>query len=105
MRPLDRFGLERDRIRYLAPNQGNDETFYYSATRTVDRANTFRLHGIRYEVPHTDLRERKIEIRYDRAHAKNPGKPKVVYHKDQRIGSATPLDLQGNDRPPSRGEP
>ena len=47
MRPIDRFSLERERVNHLAPNQGNDETFYYETTRTVDRANTFRFHGVR----------------------------------------------------------
>ena len=61
---------------------------YYETTRTVDRANTFRLHGVRYEVPGLDLRERKIQVRHDRARAKDPRKPKVVYCKDRRVGPA-----------------
>ena len=46
-----------------------------------------------------DLRNRKITIRYDRT---NHTKPPIVYHNDQRLGPATPVDFLGNDRPPKR---
>ncbi len=96
MKPIDRFGLDLSRIRYLTPSEFNRELFYLEGTRNVRADNTFSYQGTRYEAPR-DLRNRKITIRYDRS---APTKPPIVYHNNQRLGPATPVDFLGNDRPP-----
>jgi putative transposase len=96
MKPIDRFGLDLSRIRYLTPSEFNRELFYLEATRNVRADNTFSYNNTRYEAP-CDLRNLKIAIRYDRA---NRNTPPIVYQNDHRLGPATPVDYLGNDRPP-----
>ena len=95
MRPIDRFGLDLSRLRFLTPGEANDELFYNEEARQVKNDNTFSLGGRRLEAPR-DLRGRKIQVRFDR-----PREGRViVYYKDQRMGPARPLDPVANDRPP-----
>jgi putative transposase len=91
MKPIDRFGLDLKRIKYLQPDQTNDELFFAQDDRKVKKDNTFSFQNIRYEAP-ADLREKPITIRFNRA---NPDRI-IVYYKDQRIGQATVLDLIAN---------
>jgi transposase InsO family protein len=95
MKPIDRFGMDLQRIRFLDPMAANDELFYLEDTRTVRKDNTFSIDAIRYEAPR-DLSGRQIEVRFNRA------KPDriVVFYKGERMGEATRLDLLANDRPP-----
>jgi len=65
MRPIDRFGLDLSRIRFLPPNQVNEELFYVEEDRTVLADNTFSLKSVRFEAPR-DLRSRKIQVRFVR---------------------------------------
>jgi len=65
MRPIDRFGLDLTRIRFLPPGDVNDELFFVEQDRTVLADNTFSLKNTRFEVPR-DLRSRKVQIRFDR---------------------------------------
>jgi transposase InsO family protein len=98
MRPIDRFGLDLPRIRFLPPNETNDELFYMEEERVVKKDNTFSFQARRYEPPR-DLRARKIHIRFDRA---NPLRL-VVFYKGERMGAARLLDPVQNDRPPRKG--
>ena len=41
MKPIDRFGIDLARVRFLAPSEHNDELFYAEATRKVKKDNTF----------------------------------------------------------------
>ena len=91
MRPIDRFGLDLKRIRFLPPDQVNDELFFAEDTRKVKKDNTFSFGNIRYEAP-ADLREKQITVRFDRS---RPDRI-IVYYKDQRIGLATRLDAIAN---------
>ncbi len=91
MRPIDRFGLDLKRIRFLQPDQVNDELFFAEEERKVKKDNTFSFQNIRYEVP-ADLRDKTITIRFDRSKAN----PIIVYYKSARIGIAKPLDLISN---------
>lgn len=91
MKPIDRFAFDINRIKYLDPNQANDELFYDEVTRYVKKDNTFSLKNVRYESP-VDLRDKKVQVRYDR---NNPEKI-IVYYKDIRIGEAKSLDLISN---------
>ena len=91
MKPIDRFGLDLRRIRFLPPNEANDELFYAEAERKVKKDNTFSLHNIRYETP-VDLRDKEVQIRYERHRAGTI----VIYYKGQRMGIAKPLDMIAN---------
>jgi transposase InsO family protein len=74
MKPIDRFGMDLHRIRFLNPMEANDELFFLEQTRTVRKDNTFGINNTRYEAPR-DLADREIQVRYDRA---NPGRI-IVY--------------------------
>ena len=91
MKPIDRFGVDLARIRFLSPCEDTDEMFYAQAVRTVKKDNTFSFQGVRYETP-VDLRGKKVEIRYER-HRKGPV---VIYDKGRRMGLARPLDAVAN---------
>lgn len=98
MRPLDRFGLDLSRVRFLPPSDANDELFFVEEERTVLADNTFSLKRTRYEAPR-DLRSRKVQIRFDRKHLSRA----IVYFKGERMGEAKPVDFIGNDRKPALG--
>jgi hypothetical protein len=91
MRPIDRFGLDLKRIRFLQPDQVNDELFYAEDLRKVKKDNTFSFQNMRYEPP-ADLRDKPITIRFDRSKTNCI----IVYYKTTRIGQAKPLDLIAN---------
>lgn len=95
MKPIDRFGLDLRRIRFLPPSDANDELFFVEQERTVMADNTFSLGGVRYEAPR-DLRSRKVQVRFDRKRRDRA----VVYFKGERCGDARPVDLVANDRKP-----
>jgi putative transposase len=91
MKPIDRFGLDLRRIRFLPPSDANDELFYAEDVRKVKKDNTFSFRNTRYETP-VDLRDREIQIRYER----HRSGPIVIYYKGQRMGFAKPLDAIAN---------
>jgi transposase InsO family protein len=93
MKPIDRFGIDLTRVRFLAPSEHSDELFFAEATRKVKKDNTFSFSGRRYETP-VDLRDQKIQLRYDRRRQENS--VVVVYHKGQRQGAARLLDAVAN---------
>jgi len=95
MKPIDRFGLDLQRIRFLDPMAANDELFYVEQQRTVRKDNTFSVGAVRYEAPR-DLSGRQIEVRFNRATPERI----VVFYKGERMGEATRLDFLANDRPP-----
>ncbi|MDQ3037935.1 MAG: DDE-type integrase/transposase/recombinase [Myxococcota bacterium] len=95
MKPIDRFGLDLPRVRFLPPNQANDELFYVEEDRSVLADNTFSFRRCRFEAPR-DLRSRKIQIRFDRRRPERV----VVFYKGDRMGDARPVDLVANDRKP-----
>jgi putative transposase len=98
MKPIDRFGLDLNRIRFLPVCEANNELFFVQEDRLVRADNTFSLKNIRFEAP-ADLRSRRIQVRYDRKHF--GANMAVVYFKNQRIGPARPVDFLANDRAPS----
>ena len=91
MKPIDRFGVDLSRIRFLSPSEDTDELFYAEALRTVKKDNTFSFQGDRYETP-VDLRGKKIQLRYQR---RRQGVV-VVYDKGRRLGQARLLDAVAN---------
>ncbi len=96
MKPIDRFGLNLNRIRFLPPSEVNDEFFYFEEARWVKADNTFSLKNIRYEAPR-DLREKQIQVRFERLNLNRV----IVYYKSQRMGEARPVDFYANDRQPN----
>lgn len=91
MKPIDRFGVDLPRIRFLSPSESIDELFYAEAIRTVKKDNTFSFRSVRYETP-VDLRGRKVELRYER----HGNGPVVIYDNGRRLGLARPLDAVAN---------
>ena len=98
MTPLDRFALDRSRVRYLPPNQANDELFFVEEERTVRADNTFSFKNIRFEAPR-HLPDRVIQIRFQRKAATSRV---IVYYKGERMGEARPLNPVANDRKPAK---
>jgi len=94
MLPLNRFGIDRERIQWLQPSIFNKEIFYAEETRKVRADNTFQFNSTRYEAP-VYLPKTEITVRFDRA---NLNQPPIVYQDDLRLGEATPLDYLANDR-------
>jgi putative transposase len=95
MKPIDRFGIDLARVRFLAPSEHNDELFYAEATRKVKKDNTFSFQGRRYETP-VDLRDQEIQLRYDRHRSDTAMSAVVIYSKGQRQGAARLLDAVAN---------
>jgi putative transposase len=93
MKPIDRFGIDLARVRFLAPSEHNDELFYAEAVRKVKKDNTFSFSARRYETP-VDLRDQEIQLRYDRR--RQDSTAVIIYHKGQRMGQARLLDAVAN---------
>jgi transposase InsO family protein len=93
MKPIDRFGIDLARIRFLPPSEHNDELFYAEATRKVKKDNTFSFASRRYETP-VDLRDKEIQIRHDRHRGDTT--PVIIYYKGQRMGAARLLNAVAN---------
>ncbi len=91
MKPIDRFGLDLNRLKFLPPSEANDELFYTETTRTVKKDNTFSLNSIRFETP-VDLRGKKIQVRFERSIYDKV----IIYYKNRRMGAAKQLDLIAN---------
>ena len=98
MSPLDRFALDRKWVRFLPPNEANDELFFVEEERHVRADNTFSFKSLRFEAPR-HLPDRTIHIRFQRF---RPLERVVVYYKGERMGQARLLDAQANDRKPSK---
>ena len=101
MSPLDRFALDRSWVKFLPPNQANDELFFVEEDRSVRADNTFSFKSIRFEAPR-HLPDRTIQIRFQR---KAPESAVIVYYKGERMGQAKPLNPVANDRPPILPKP
>ncbi len=93
MKPIDRFGIDLARLRFLPPSEHNDELFYAEADRKVKKDNTFSFSGRRYETS-VDLRDQKIQLRFDRRRLNSTAV--IIYHKGQRMGAARLLDAVAN---------
>jgi transposase InsO family protein len=97
MSPLDRFALDRKWLRFLPPNEANDELFFVEEERHVRADNTFSFKSLRFEAPR-HLPDRAIHIRFQRS---RPLERVVVYYKGERMGEARLLDAVANDRKPA----
>lgn len=93
MPPIDRFNLDRNRIKFLNDDAYTAEVFFLEEVRKVSKTNVFSMFSQRYECP-VDLRDKSIQVRYDRMRRDRF----VVYFGGQRMGDATVLDLIANAR-------
>jgi transposase InsO family protein len=97
MSPLDRYALDRKWVRFLPPNEANDELFFVEEERHVRADNTFAFKALRFEAPR-HLPDRTIHLRFQRS---RPVERVVVYYKGERMGEARLLDAIANDRNPA----
>jgi putative transposase len=93
MAPLDRFNLDRNRVKFLSDDAYSAEVFFVEEDRKVSKTNVLSINSQRYECP-VDLREKTVQVRFDRSRVDHF----VVYFNGQRMGLATPLDLHANAR-------
>ena len=101
MSPLDRYALDRKWVRFLPPNEANDELFFIEEERHVRADNTFAFKSLRWEAPR-HLPDRTIHLRFQRS---QPASRVVVYYKGERMGEARLLNAVANDRSPLRYDP
>ncbi len=80
--------MDRNRIRFLPPNQANDELFFVEEDRQFRADNTFSFKGVRFETPR-HLADRTIQVRFQRS---QPTARVIVYYKGERMGQARPLN-------------
>ena len=93
MTPIDRFNLDRNRVKFLSDDAFSSEVFFMEESRKVSKTNVFSINSQRYECP-VDLRDKTIQVRYDRMRRDRF----VVYFDGQRMGEALVLDLHANAR-------
>ncbi len=93
MTPIDRFNLDRNKIRFLTDDAYSAEVFFVEENRKVSKTNVFSINARRYECP-VDLRNKTIQVRHDRLRRDGF----VVYFDGQRMGEATVLDVHANAR-------
>lgn len=93
MAPIERFNLDRNKIKFLTDDAYSAEVFFVEDNRKVSKTNVFSINSQRYECP-VDLREKTIQVRYDRTRRERF----VVYFDGQRMGEANLLDLVANAR-------
>ena len=91
MIPIDRFNLDRNRIKFLTDDEYSEEVFFVEEDRKVSKTNVFSIGNQKYECP-VDLREKKVQVRFDR----NRKDRFIVYFGDKRMGEAWKLDLHQN---------
>ena len=101
MSPLDRYALDRKWVRFLPPNEANDELFFVEEERHVRADNTFSFKSLRWEAPRY-LPDRTIHLRFQRS---QPTGRVVVYYKGERMGEARLLNPVANDRKPATTKP
>jgi transposase InsO family protein len=93
MSPIDRYNLDRNRVKFLTDDAFSAEVFFVEDDRKVGKTNVFSINSQRYECP-VDLREKTIQVRYDRMRRDRF----VVYFDGHRMGEATLLNLVANAR-------
>ena len=91
--PLERWARSAEQVRYPETGLELDALFLFEAARRVQKDRTVSLHGVVYEVDAALVGE-KVTLRYDPAAP--PGRPVEVWHNEQRIAQAKPLDAYAN---------
>jgi len=91
--PLERWAQSAGEVRFPEPGLDLEALFLFEATRKVQKDRTVSLNGIPYEVEAALVGER-VTLRYDPAAP--PGRPVQVWHADQPMQLAKPVDLYAN---------
>ena len=94
MKPIDRFGIDLARVRFLPPSEHNDELFYAEA----DQEGQKRQH---LQLRRPTLRNPRRPARQGDPAPLRPPPPRhaaavIIYHKGQRMGAARLLDAVAN---------
>ena len=68
MSPIDRFGLDLTRIRFLPPSEANDELFFVEEDRRCKKDNTFSFARTDATKRPSTCAASRIQVRFDRVH-------------------------------------
>jgi len=90
--PLDRWAECAEQVQFLPPTLDLDDLFLFETVRKVNADRTVSLNGIVYEVDAAVVGER-VTLRYDPS---TPGQAIQVWHQDQPLQQAKPVDLYAN---------
>ena len=91
--PLERWAQSASEVRFPEPELDLDALCLFEAVRKVQKDRTVSLNATLYEVDAALVGER-VTLRYDPAAP--PGRAIQVWHKDQHIQLAKPLDAYAN---------
>jgi transposase InsO family protein len=91
--PLDRWAMSADQVRLPGMQVDLDALFLFEAKRRVQRDRTVSLNGLLFEVDALLVGE-TVTLRYDPAAPASRGIE--VWHRDQFVARATPLDAYAN---------
>lgn len=91
--PLERWAQTAEEVRFPEPTLDLDDLFLFEAQRKVYQDRTVSLDGVVYEVDAALLGEH-VTLRYDPSAP--PGRPIQVWHQDQQIQLAKPVDRYAN---------
>ena len=91
--PLERWAQSAAQLRFPEPTLDLDDLFLFETTRKVQKDRTISRNGALYEVDAALIGER-VTLRYDPSAP--PGRPVQVWHADQHIQLAKPVDLYAN---------
>jgi len=91
--PLERWAQSAGEVRFPEPELDLDALFLFEATRKVQKDRTVSLNGTLYEVEAALVGER-VTLRYDPAAP--AGRAVQVWHGDQPVQLAKPVDLYAN---------
>lgn len=91
--PLERWALTANQVRLPEVNLDLDELFLFETRRRVQRDRTVSLNGTVFEVDAALVGE-TVTLRFDPAAP--PSRGIEVWHKDQFIARAHPLDAYAN---------
>lgn len=91
MIPIDRFNLDKNKIKFFTDDKFSDEVFFVEEDRAVGKTNIFPMFKQKYECP-VDLRNKKIQVRFDRTRQDRF----IVYFNGKRMGEANKVNLIAN---------
>ena len=91
--PLEHWAQTAGEVRFPEPELDLDDLFLFETTRKVQKDRTVSLNGTIYEVDAALVGER-VTLRYDPSAP--AGRPIQVWHQDQQIQLAKPVDLYAN---------
>lgn len=91
MKPIDRFNLDIDRIKYMTNDEFTQEVFFIEELRKVNKTNCISMFSQKFECP-VDLRGQQVQVRYDRQNKSRI----IIYYRNKRMGQALPLNAIAN---------